>query len=178
MLGFYPLSSAGLSELRITTLVPATGSVTARSIVTAIGNRQIVASAAILGRAFVTALEGPIQGNASILGRAFVSANGVRIRIGTASITGAATVTAIGSTVKLASGSIFGRAIFTAVANNAVLASAEMLGKADVRATAGVQRASAAGSITGRSVMTAKGMIYGEEWIKVSPVGDTWLRQE
>jgi hypothetical protein len=27
-------------------------------------------------------------------------------------------------------------------------------------------------------VVTAEGMIYGEEWTKVSPVSDTWQRQE
>jgi hypothetical protein len=27
-------------------------------------------------------------------------------------------------------------------------------------------------------VVTADGMIYGEEWTKVSPVSDTWQRQE
>jgi hypothetical protein len=178
MLGFSPLSSAAISELGITTLVPATGSVTGRAVVTAAGTRQASASAAILGRAIVTAYEGPIQGNASIIGRATVTANGGYIRVGTAAITGTATVTAIGGAAKFASGAITGRAIFTAIANNAVLASASVLGKADVRATGGVTRSSAVGLITGRSVVTAKGMIYGEEWVKVSPVGDTWLRQE
>lgn len=178
MLGFSPLSSAAVSELRITTLVPATGSVTGRAVVTAAGTRQAVASAAILGRAIVTAYEGPIQGNASIIGRATVTANGGYIRVGTAAVTGTATVTAAGGAAKFASGAIAGRAIFTAIANNAVLASCQILGKADVRATGGVTRSSAVGSITGRSVVTAKGMIYGEEWIKVSPVSDTWQRQE
>jgi hypothetical protein len=166
MLGFTPLSSAALSEFRITTLVPAAGT------------RQASASAAILGRAIVTAYEGPIQGNASIVGRSIVGANGGFLRTATGSITGVGTVTAIGGVAKFASGAITGRAIFTAIANNAVLASAGILGKADVRAVGGVTRSSAVGSITGRSVVTAKGMIYGEEWIKVSPVGDTWLRQE
>jgi hypothetical protein len=176
MLGFTPLSSAAISELGITTLVSATGSVTGRAVVTAAGTRQANASAAILGRAI--AYEGPIQGNASIVGRSIVGANGGFLRTATGSITGVGTVTAIGGVAKFASGAITGRAIFTAIANNAVLASAGILGKADVRAVGGVTRSSAVGSITGRSVVTAKGMIYGEEWIKVSPVGDTWLRQE
>ena len=178
MLGFSPLSSAALSELRITTLVPATGSVTGRAVVTAAGTRQASASAAIIGRAIVTAYEGPIQGNASIVGRSIVGANAGFLRTATGSITGRATVSAIGGTASFGSAFITGLASVSAIANNAVLASAAILGKADVRASGGVTRSSAAGSITGRSVVTAKGMIYGEEWIKVSPVGDTWLRQE
>lgn len=178
MLGFTPLSAAALSEIRITTLVPAAGSVTGRAVVTAAGTRQANASAAILGRAIVTALEGPIQGNASIVGRSIVGANGGFLRTATGSITGVGTATASGGIAVFASGDITGRAIFTAIANNAVLASAEILGKADVRAVGGVTRSSAVGSIIGRSTVTAKGMIYGEEWIKVSPVDDIWLRQE
>jgi len=178
MLGFSPLSSAAVSEIRITTLVPATGSVTGRAVVTAAGTRQAVASAAILGRAVVTAYEGAIQGSAAVTGRAVVTARGGYLRFATGAILGRATVTAAGGTAKFASAQIIGVGRCSAIANNAVLASGRILGRADVRCIGGVRRSTATGSISARAVVAAEGMIYGEEWTKVSPMSDTWQRQE
>jgi hypothetical protein len=178
MLGFVPLSATALSSISSTEFVYGTANVNAVATVTAAGKIQASANAAILGRAVVTALEGPTTGSASITGRAVVGANGGFLRTASGFINVTATVTAIGENSRFGTASIVGTAIVSAVANNDVLAFASVIGKADVRAAGGVTRASAVGSITGRSIVTAKGMIYGDEWVKVSPVGDTWLRQE
>lgn len=178
MLGFLPLSAAPLSQNSITTLVTASGAINGRALVTAVGTKRVSASGAILGRAVVTAYEGAIQGSAAINGRAVVTALGGYSRSAVAAIVGTATVTAAGGTAKFASAQIVGVGRFSAIANNAVLASAGILGKADVRCIGGVRRSTATGSMTARAVVTAEGMIYGEEWTKVSPVSDTWQRQE
>ena len=197
MLGFVPLSAAPLSEDSITTLVTASGAVTGRALVTAVGTRRAVGSASILGRAIVTASEGAIQGSGAILcraivtakeatvnasaavtGRAVVTALGGYSRSAVAAILGRATVTATGGIAKFAAAQIVGVGRFSAIANNAVLASAAITAEADVRCVGGVTRSTATGSISARAVVAADGMIYGEEWTKVSPVGDTWLRQE
>ena len=178
MLGFLPLSAAAISEDSITTLVTASGAINGRALVTAAGTKTVNASGAILGRAVVTAYEGAIQGSAAINGRAVVTALGGYSRAAVAAIVGTATVTAAGGTAKFASAQIVGVGRFSAIANNAVLASAGILGKADVRCIGGVRRSTATGSISAKAVVAAEGMIYGEEWTKVSPVSDTWQRQE
>ena len=177
MLGFVPLSATALSSLA-TDAVSSSASVRAIAVVSAAAGRITNGNASILGRAVVTALEGPTTGSASITGRAVVGANGGFLRTASGSINVTATVTAIGANARFGSASITSVAIVTARAKNDVIASASFFSKADVRAAGGVTRASAVGSITGRSIVTAKGMIYGDEWVKVSPVGDTWLRQE
>lgn len=178
MLGFVPLSATALSSISSTEFVYGTANVNAVATVTAAGKIQASANAAILGRAVVTALEGPTTGSASITGRAVVGANGGFLQTASGSINVTATVTAIGANARFGSASITSVAIVTARAINDVIASASFFSKADVRAAGSVTRSSAVGSITGRSIVTAKGMIYGDEWVKVSPVGDTWLRQE
>jgi hypothetical protein len=178
MLGFLPLSAAAISEDSITTLVAASGAINGRALVTAAGTKTVSASGAILGRAVVTAAEGAIQGSAAVTGRAVVTALGGYSRSAVAAIVGTATVTAAGGSAKFASAQIVGVGTFTAIANNAVLASAAITAEADVRCVGGVTRSSAVGSMTARAVVTAEGMIYGEEWTKVSPVSDTWQRQE
>ena len=178
MLGFLPLSAAAISEDSITTLVTASGAINGRALVTAAGTKTVNASGAILGRAVVTAYEGAIQGSAAVTGRAVVTALGGYSRTAVASILGRATVTAVGGTAKFAAAQIVGVGRFSAIANNAVLASAAVTAEADVRCVGGVTRSSAVGSISAKAVVTAEGMIYGEEWTKVSPVSDTWQRQE
>jgi hypothetical protein len=178
MLGFVPLSAAPLSEDSITTIVGASAAVSGRALVTAAGVKTVNASGAILGRAVVTASEGAIQGSAAVTGRAVVTALGGYSRTAVASILGRATVTATGGIAKFAAAQIVGVGRFTAIANNAVLASAAITAEADVRCVGGVTRSSAVGSISARAVVAADGMIYGEEWTKVSPMSDTWLRQE
>jgi|688.fasta_scaffold03436_7 hypothetical protein len=178
MLGFLPLSAAAISEDSITTLVTASGAINGRALVTAAGTKTVSASGAILGRAVVTAAEGAIQGSAAVTGRAVVTALGGYSRSAVAAIVGTATVTATGGIAKFASAQIVGVGTFTAIANNDVFASAAITAEADVRCVGGVRRSTATGSISARAVVVAEGMIYGEEWTKVSPVSDTWQRQE
>jgi hypothetical protein len=119
-----------------------------------------------------------VVASAAINGNAVVTSGSTVYKYGSGSINGLATVTANGGYGVLASASILGRSLVTAAANNDVSASASVTAKAEVVAFGGIQRLSGTISVLGRAVVTTKGMIYGEEWTKVSPVGDTWLRQE
>ena len=85
MLGFIPLSSASLSSA---------------------GEKAVLASAAITGRAIVTCSAGFIEGSASVVGRATVAANANFLKVGVASINSSATVSAIGGYTRIGAASI------------------------------------------------------------------------
>ena len=177
MLGFIPLSAAALSDNSLSTIVPANASVLATSVVTVSGTRQANGSAAVLGKAIVTAYEGAIQGNAAITGRSVVTALGGYSREAVAAILGSAVVTADGAKLVLGDASIVCVSTVSAAASNVVLGAGQFNVTTIVVANGGLDARGTA-SITGKAIVTTKGMIYGEEWTKQIPTGDTWLKQE
>jgi hypothetical protein len=177
MLGFSALSVTPLSDISGSTIVPANAAVLGRSIVTALGTRETNGAAAVLGKAIVTAYEGAIQGNAAITGRSVVTALGGYSREAVAAILGKATVTADGAKLVLGDASIVCVSTVSAAASNVVLGAGQFNVTTIVVANGGLDARGTA-SITGKAIVTTKGMIYGEEWTKQIPTGDTWLKQE
>lgn len=177
MLGFAPISAVAISEVRDISYVVAQAQITSNAVVSAAGNYVARGSGAIVGRAFVTALEGPIQGNAAINSRAVVRANGGYILTGDADISASATVTAFGGKIASGSAAITGLATVSAIANNAVLAGAAINSKATMFANPVAQYQGNA-SITVTFNVSALGKIVGEEWSKITPEANVWQKVE
>lgn len=155
MLAFTPLSSAPISSF---------------------GDRIVEATAAIVGRATVTSSAGEILGSASILGSANLVANAIRNRTATASVTSPATVTALGyrmlpaNAVITSSGTIAAYAVVNKQEIN------DFFSRALVSCTAKVSQFATC-SIASNADVSAIGYIIGEEWVKVQPESDIWLKQ-
>lgn len=177
MLGMLPLSAAPLSANDYIAYVAADAAINGTANANCSGTLNLFASADVTGIALVTALEGPIQGEASVLGKAVVSANGGYSLAGAAAILAAANLDATGGIIFDSSAVVIGTATFTAIANNAVLASASVTANCEMSVNGGIITQNSA-SITSSAVASATGMIYGEEWIKLTPTGNIWLPQE
>lgn len=156
MLGFTPLSAAPISST---------------------GERIVEASAAILGRAIVTATSGAVEGSAAITGRATVSALAYRIVDANASITCAATVVADGGFIIEGTAAITSSA--TVAADGFVDAEQpiEITSKATVSCVAVVNHFTASSSMRSAANVSAIGYIFGEEWTKQAAGSDIWLKQ-
>lgn len=177
MFGILPLSAAPLSTDNYISFVAADAAINGAANVSCTGTLNLFASAEILGKALVTASEGAIQGEAAILGRAVVSANGGYSLEGAAAILAAANLNVTGGIIFNNAAAITGTATFTAIANNAVLASGSIFVFCEMSVNGGVITQGAA-SITSNAKASVTGMIYGEEWTKLTPASDTWLLQE
>lgn len=155
MLGFTPLSSSPLSST---------------------GGLILEGSAAILGRAIVTANAGAVEGSASIVARAIVTArSGITID-NTASITGYGSCVAAGNIIKTAIADITSSATVTA---DALVKQEEPVlinGKATV-IVAGKVSQFAIAQIKSSAKTRVIGYIVGEEWTKQVAGSDIWLKQ-
>ena len=155
MLGFTPLSAAPISST---------------------GERIVEASAAILGRAIVTAIGGAVEASASITGRATVTAIGYRITEANAAITGAATVVADGGFLIDGAAAITSSATVTAEGDVLVEPPVVITSKATVSCAAVVSHFTAASMRSAANVSTI-GYIFGEEWTKQVAGSVIWLKQ-